>query len=157
MNIRKNVLSLLLCSLVMVACKKENPKEMPGNSIVTPMSGHYVWNFEIPGVGNQESHLVFYTDSIGYVMAGPAYSTNYMMNALRYTETGEERRWIGLGKGGSISKDGVHFVLFFKDITDSTVTIYKRECKEGQNEAENFAYPQPDATSDHGWNVYHKK
>ncbi len=151
---------LLLVSSATSSCKKDDPQpdnNPPAGGVKIPLSGHYVWKFEIPNVGAQESHLVFYTDSVQYVMTGPAYSTNYIMYTESYMENGDEKRWIGTGKGGSISKDGVYFIMFFKDITDSTVTIYKHECKDGKAEAESFAYPADDATEDHGWNVYDKK
>ncbi len=125
-------------------------------TVTNPLSGHYVWKFEIPGLGTQESHLTFYTDSTQYIMIGPAYNTNYMMIQESYTENDNEKRWIGVGKGGSIPKDGVYFVIFIKDIADNTVKIYKRECNGGKEEAENFPYPEPDATADHGWNTYVK-
>lgn len=151
----KTLALLLLCSMAILSCtKKETKTEPPAKRL--PISGHYVWEFEIPGVAVQESHLVFYPDSIGYVMSGAAYNTNYVMEQVSYKETDSEKRWIGVGKGGSISKDGVYFVLFLKDITDSTVTIYKHECSDGKAEAESFAYPDAAATADHGWNVYNK-
>lgn len=84
--------------------------ETPTPKTPYPLSGHYVWTFEIPGVGEQESHLVFYTDSIGYIMVGPAYSTNYMMIQESYTDTNGEMRWIGVGKGGvSQKKENILF------------------------------------------------
>ncbi len=122
---------------------------------VLPLNGTYAWNFNIPGLGDQVSKMTFFNDSIVYDMAGPAYTTNYTMIKESYTATNDQMRWIGVGKGGSINKDGVYFVLFFKDISDNAVSIYKREC-ENKAEAESFAYPAADATADHGWNVYNK-
>lgn len=78
------------------------------------------------------------------------YSTHYTMLPQSYKDSEAEKRWIGIGKGGSISKDGVYFVVFFKEITDSSVVIYKHECANGKEEAEAFAYPAHDATADHG-------
>lgn len=147
--------SILLLILITFSCKKENnhQEEITQVDNITMPSGHYVWEFKISAVGKQESHLILYKDSISYVMTGPAYSTNYIMIKESY----QNGRWIGVGKGGSIPKDDVYFVMFFKDATDNTVTVYKHECKNGKEEAESFPYPAPDATEDHGWNVYHKK
>lgn len=145
-----------------VSCQKKEVAPAPTPAPIAqatplPLSGSYLWKFEIPGVGQQESQLVFYPDSVQYLMQGPALTTNYMMTKDSYTENNSEKRWIGIGKGGSIPKDGVWFVMFFKDITDSSVTIYKRECAKGKEEAESLAYPDANTTADRGWNVYYKK
>ncbi len=153
-QMKRIITGALLAAMFLVACKKENITDDPKKGF--PLSGQYVWNFEIPGLGQQASNLFFHTDSIGYSMTGDVFNTNYMMLKDSYKEDENEKRWIGVGKGGSISKDGVYFVLFFKEITDSTVTIYKRECT-GKEDAETFAHPEPTATADHGWNVYYKK
>lgn len=159
----KNLINITTCSLLLLilcSCKKEEKEQLQPivktPEATVPLSGHYVWKFTIPDVGDQESHLVFYMDSVGYVMTGPAYSTIYTMIQESYTEENNEKRWIGIGRGGSIPKDDKYFVMFFKEITDSTVLIYKHECNEGKTEAETFPYPSDDATADHGWNLYRK-
>ncbi len=164
LNLKHLTFLVIMSGMLFISCKKDdlqpedtkNETPQPAKAKV-PVSGHYLWEFEIPGIGNQESHLTFYTDSVQYIMTGPAYNTNYMMIQESYSEANDQKRWIGIGKGGSISKDGVYFVMFFKDITDNSVTIYKHECDGGREEAESFPYPDPDATADHGWNVYYKK
>lgn len=156
---------LLLHAAVWMSCKKDAPsqpsakeenKEEPGTASFN-LKGQYIWDFEIPNIGAQRSQLFFYKDSIGYAMNGPAYTTDYVMMLEDYTDKNGERRWIGTGRGGSISKDGVWFVLFFKDITDQSVSVYKRECKDGRSEAETYPYPSEHATEDHGWNKYIKQ
>lgn len=156
---------LLLHTTAFISCKKESPiapeaqeepKKETGTADFT-LRGTYKWDFEIPNIGAQQSSLFFYKDSIGYAMSGPAYTTDYVMQLESYTEQNGEQRWIGIGKGGSISKDGVWFVLFFKDATATSVKVYKRECKGGKAEAETFAYPSENATEDHGWNIYLKQ
>lgn len=160
MRKQKAVIMAMAISIVFASCSKDDsaPKQQQETPAAQfPLSGHYIWTFEIPSMGTQNSHFVFYKDSIGYTMDGPVFSTDYIMVQKSYTEKNDEKRWIGVGKGGSIPKDNVYFVLFIKDITDSTATIYKHECTKGKEEAENFAYPRPDETADHGWNVYYKK
>ncbi len=157
----KLFLIIISVSLIWTACKKqpETPqKEDPKiNEVVLPITGTYLWVFNIPGLGTQESQLIFEEDSVLYSMKGPAYTTDYTMIKESYTENDNEKRWIGVGKGGSIPKDDVYFVMFLKDITDSTVTIYKHECTNGKEEADTFAYPDENATADYGWNVYFKQ
>lgn len=96
----------------------------------------------------QESINTFYVDSIVYEMKGNIYATRYTMQKLSYNQA--EKRWIGQ------DFDKIVYVLFFKEMTDSTMVIYKHKCNnKGIEEALEFPYPKPDATEDHGWNVYH--
>lgn len=156
---------LLLHTTTWMSCKKEpavqpatreENKEEPATADFN-LRGQYIWDFEIPNIGAQRSQLFFYKDSIGYNMSGPAYTTDYVMIQESYTDANGQQRWIGTGKGGSISKDGVWFVLFFKDHTATSVKVYKRECKDGKTEAQTFAYPSDNAAEDHGWNIYLKQ
>lgn len=113
------------------------------------LKGTYYWNFKLMGT-LQESINTFYADSIVYEMKGKIYSTKYTMQKLSYDHT--EKRWIGE------APDKTVYVLFFKEVTDSTMVIYKHKCKDkGIQEALNFPYPKPDATEDHGWNMYHSQ
>lgn len=110
------------------------------------LSGDYHWNFQLMGTTQQSIHSM-YADSIQYVMEGKVYSTDYTMEKLSYNKT--NGKWIGR------DNEGIVYVLFFKDHLDSTLTIYKHKCKDdGIQEALSFELPAPDATADHGWNIY---
>lgn len=148
----------LISGLGVASCDKKEKaaQEQEAVKAKVPVNGKFSWHFNIPRMGDQVSAMTFTEDSVLYDMQGPAYTTNYVMIKESYTEQDGVQRWIGVGKGGSINKDGVYFVLFFKDITPASVTIYKRECT-GKTEAATFPYPAADAITDHGWNVYNKE
>lgn len=111
-----------------------------------PYKGNYVWAFNLMG-GEQVSTHSLYPDSIIYTMTGKVYSASYTIQKLSYEQ--ENSKWIGE------DENGIVYVLFFKEKTDSTLTIYKHKCKtKGLEEALHFDMPAPDATDDHGWNVY---
>lgn len=151
----KQLALIIATMLLLLSCNYKNTKkdtEKFSNRLgkdTFKLKGTYYWNFKLMGA-LQESVNTFYADSIAYQMKGKIYSTKYTMKKLSYNDA--EKRWIG-----EDSKKTV-YVMFFKEQTDSSVVIYKHKCKtKGLEEALNFAYPKPDATDDHGWNVYGRK
>lgn len=117
-----------------------------------PVVGKYKWEFEIPGSGIQTSVHEFFPGHIEYSMTGPAHTTAYTQNLVSF-DPGQQR-CITLGSGGSGGdKEGVYFLMFFRNISEGQVTIYKRKCAT-REEAESFPVPVEDAAEDHGWNVY---
>jgi len=110
------------------------------------LTGDYHWNFQLMG-GTQHSVHTFYADSITYVMEGKVYSATYTMKKLAFEQA--KNKWIGQ------DGDDIVYVLFFKDKTDNSITLYKHKCStNGLQEALDFETPAPDATDDHGWNIY---
>lgn len=145
------LLKIFLAILILTSCAHKNSKEETNKYVdqlktdVFEYSGKYVWSFDL--MGEQISTHKLYLDSITYTMEGKVYSTNYIMKKLSYEK--DKGKWIGE------DENGIVYVLFFKEKTDSTLTIYKHKCKKnGLEEALNFGVPAPDATDDHGWNVY---
>lgn len=156
------LIALGLLTFTLTACKKEEAAPTgsgtPTAAAKIPFSGTYTWAFSIPGMGDQVSTHSFWADSIHYSMVGSAYTTDYAQLHVEYHAA--DQRSITVGRGGSIPKDGVYFVMFFKNVTDSTLTIYKRECGEGTaalHEARTMAVPSASTTADHGWNVYRRQ
>lgn len=118
------------------------------------LTGEYIWTFYL-GPIKQTSIHVLANDFIDYRMRGKAHSTNYRMHKISYDNT--QKKWIGK------ADDDVVYVLFFKVTQNANkqITIYKHKCAnkgdEGIKEALDFAYPNDNATADHGWNIYSKK
>lgn len=111
--------------------------------------GTYVWNFKILFTKQTSIHT-FFEDKIEYEMKGKIYSTKYTMKKISYDK--KINKWIGKDE-----KENV-YVLFFRDKTANSVTIYKHKCKEGGlQEAKEFQKSALDTKEDHGWNVYHLK
>ena len=138
--------------VLLTSCTHKNSKEETNKyadqfkTDVFEYKGNYDWAFDLMG-GEQISTHSLYRDSIAYTMTGKVYSTDYTMKKLSYEK--EKGKWIGE------DENGIVYVLFFKEKTDSSLTIYKHKCKtNGLEEALNFGVPRPDATDDHGWNIY---
>lgn len=122
--------------------KNDFPQQLKQDEL--PLFGTYRWQFFLGPVKQVSTHN-FLSSAIDYQMTGKVYSTDYRMHQLSYDAT--QKKWIG-------TADGVVYVLFFKDISDNTLTLYKRKCKNGLAEAVAFSRPADDATTDHGWNIY---
>ncbi len=114
-----------------------------------PVLGKFEWEFEIPGAGRQTSVHEFFPGHIHYSMSGPAHSASYTQDLVSYDPS--EMRCITKARGDN--KDGVCHLMFFKDIGEHKITIYKRKCPDLKT-AETFGYPEADTTEDHGWNTY---
>ncbi|MEM8896811.1 MAG: hypothetical protein AAGC85_01845 [Bacteroidota bacterium] len=145
-------ISLLTTLMVLNACSHKSSQEEIAavedqfTQDEFSLTGDYHWSFQLMG-GTQHSVHTFFADSIDYTMEGKVYSTDYTMKKLSFDQT--RQKWIGRDENGFV------YVLFFKEQTDSTLTIYKRKCKaNGIEEALSFSFPEANATEDHGWNVY---
>lgn len=143
---------ILIAILFLTSCAHKNSKEETNKYVnqlkkdIFEYNGNYVWAFDLMGSEQVSTHTL-YQDSISYTMKGKVYLTNYTMKKLSYEK--DKGKWIGE------DENGIVYVLFFKEKTDSTLTIYKHKCKtNGLEEALNFVVPAPDATDDHGWNIY---
>lgn len=145
-------IAVLTIVLLLLSCVHKNRKEET-NKYASQLKkdvfehvGDYVWTFDLMSSKQVSTHT-FFQDSIAYTMTGKVYSTDYTMKKLSYEK--DKGKWIGE------DENGIVYVLFFKEETDSTLTIYKHKCKKnGLEEALNFDVPKPDATDDHGWNIY---
>ncbi|MBX9808109.1 MAG: hypothetical protein K2X95_09970 [Flavobacteriaceae bacterium] len=145
---------MLLVFSLSVSCSKDDDNTSTPTSDKIPFNGSYEWVFDIPSHGSQKSINTFYPDYIQYTIEGSAYSNQYAQTLYWYYAS--DKKLITIGKGGNPDKTGKYFVLFFKDITNTSLSIYKRECS-NLEEAKNFPLPAVNATTDHGWNVYNKK
>lgn len=112
----------------------------------TPVKGKYRWDFEIQGSGLQSSVHDFADGYILYTMKGAAYTVEYRMDILKH----EKNRYLLQGAG---PKSGKFFVICLANVTQESVTLYKKEFATLE-EAEGFPQPDLSNTESHGWNVY---
>ncbi len=153
----ENLFKVLILIILFISCSNQdmentknnikNPKDIENiDTGDLPTSGSYSWSFKIV-LSEQKSTHTFFSDRIDYKMEGGIYSTKYSMKKISYEK--DKGKWIGKDEKGNV------YVMFFKDKTENSVTIYKHKCKKGGlKEAEDFEKPSADTTDDHGWNVY---
>jgi len=152
-------ISILVIISFFSFCKSDDnnqPEEPQKNEIKLPVSGKYKWSFTITTEISQISTHEFSNEKIRYTMVGGAYNNAYDMILESYDQN--ESRIISVGQGGSegYNKDGVYFVMFLKDITENSVSIYKKECISKEH-AYSFPLPIDSDPNDHGWNKYEKE
>lgn len=133
----------------LAACSKS---DNDSSQTKIPFSGVFTWEFEIPTMGKQLSVHKFYADSIRFEMTGGAYTNSYLQKLVWYNA--DEQRCVSVGEGGG--KDGIYFVMFFKNVTPNAMTIYKKQCT-SKEEAMTIAEPDAATEADHGWNVYYRQ
>lgn len=116
-----------------------------------PVYGKYRWEFEVPGAGMQT--LIFsFTDSVINVdMTGKALTRNYDLSVLLCD--GKINKIIAQGMNGE--KKDIFSTIFFKEIREESVMIFKKEFPT-QAEAELFDIPPAESTESHGWNKFDK-
>lgn len=151
-QIRFSLLSILV--LLGFACATKNTAEETSRlsgqltDDIFSLTGDFHWNFSLMGTDQHSIHT-FYADSITYKMSGSVYATDYTMKKLSFEK--DKNKWIGQ------DENGIVYVLFFKDISPQSISLYKHKCKNnGLEEALAFAVPSADTTKDHGWNIYTK-
>lgn len=149
----------LAASAMLVACSRESVgdknRATPGEhaqEVVAaadlrrdtfPLRGSYRWTFELAGFTQVSTHT-FDENQIAYSMEGRVYATEYTMRMVSYDA--DDRKWIG-------HDDEHHYAMFIDPQEDGRLNMYKHKCA-GLAEALAFARPAPDATEDHGWNIY---
>lgn len=147
--IATSVLSLLMLSSCVKKDKITSISTEPinSNSIDIPFSGDWEREFETgPGIKHKANYHV-YKDSIRYKLAGIFVNRDYVM--LRDTFLNKENKFIGH------TSDNQYYVLFAKDVSENTVTIYKQEIKNVE-EGLKITQPADNTTESHGWNTFQK-
>ncbi|MEM8928499.1 MAG: hypothetical protein AAGC45_09860 [Bacteroidota bacterium] len=148
----KNVLPIpaliLIGTFLTVSCSNEEDSEPIMG--LDPISFEGTWNrqFEAgPGNWHNVSYKV-YQDSIRYTLSGSVGQANYVL--LRDTFMLQDQRYIGH------TPQGTHYLIFVKDATDQSITLYKQPI-ENISEGMTLAVPPADTQENHGWNTYEKQ
>ncbi len=112
-----------------------------------PFEGNWTRNFELAKDSVLHVYYSVWTDSIQYEIQGPL-SVKYMM--YKDTFISKDNRWIG-----RLNK--VPFVIFLKNISPDSITLYKKEVK-NNSEALQMHFPsKKDRSHFSSWNTYYLK
>lgn len=128
-----------------VATSVEPPEDLADDPI--PFLGTWTHEFDVPpGLPHIATYVVT-PDHIHYTLTGSVGSADYTMTRDAFSAS--DNRFVGH------TKDGEFYVLFAREVSDRTMTIYKQKV-DGVTAALELAVPADDTTESHGWNTYEK-
>ncbi|MEE9361007.1 MAG: hypothetical protein V3U92_00245 [Cellulophaga sp.] len=131
---------------VLFSCAKDDSS--PDLEEQISFTGVWKRQFEA-GLGNlHDVSYKIYQDSIRYKISGSIGNADYVI--LKKEFTARNDRFIGFNPDNKF-----HYVLFFKEISDKNITIYKKEVFSFEK-AQLVKFPASDNTENHGWNTFGK-
>jgi len=136
-------LTLVALFIGFTSCNKEDIDQ--GIDVIS-FEGSFSRDFEVQGTAQRATYTITQS-TIRYDLIG-GHQTNYT-TTKNYFST-NNNRWIGYRESNS-----TFYVIFFKDISDTEITLYKKEVA-SLDEGESTNVPAADDTENHGWNTYYK-
>ena len=142
----KTIKFLALIALFIGFASCDNDDDTPKEDSIT-FKGSFSREFDVQGTTQTATYTIT-QDKINYDLAGGFAQTNYDTEKKYYSNN--DKRWVGYRNSNS-----TYYVIFFKDVSDTKITLYKKEVaslEAGKTEP----IPAADDTENHGWNVYQK-
>lgn len=137
-------LSLLILILGFASCDSDDSS--PGNDTIN-FEGSFSRNFDVQGITQRATYKIE-QGILNYDLSGGFAQTNYDTKKVYYSQN--DNRWIGFRESNS-----TYHVIFFKNISETEITLYKKEV--GSLDAgKSEPIPAADDTENHGWNTYQK-
>ncbi|MFV0571250.1 MAG: hypothetical protein ACK5M1_02315 [Xanthomarina gelatinilytica] len=139
---------LFFITSLLFSCSDDDSQVIDMQEDVIEFTGTWQRQFEAgPGNLHYVTYKV-YQDSIRYTLEGAIGSANCNIEKDHFAKT--DNRFVGHN-----SENDIYYVLFIKDISESNITIYKKEVSDVE-EGQTTAVPTADDTDNHGWNTYTK-
>ncbi len=138
-------LTLIALFVGFISCDKDD--DGPKEDIIS-FTGSFSREFTVPGDIVQTATYTIAQDKINYDLAGEFAQTNYDTEKKYFSDA--DKRWVGFRESNN-----TYSVIFFNNISDTEITLYKKEVaslEAGKTEA----VPAADDTENHGWNIYNK-
>lgn len=109
--------------------------------------GSFSRDFEVAGYQQRATYTVT-DETISYELTGGMGQANYNIEKEHYVSS--DNRWVGYRESNF-----TYYVLFFKDVSDTEFTLYKKEV-ESLDAGKSEPIPAADDTENYGWNTYYK-
>ena len=140
------ILAFIALFISFTSCSKEDDSPVPGNDTIE-FEGSFGREFDVQGTTQKVTYTID-QNKINYDLAGGVANVNYDIKKEYYSK--DDKRWIGYKESNS-----TYYLIFFKDISDTKVTLYKKKVASlDVGKAEPI--PAADDTKNHGWNTYQK-
>lgn len=139
------LLALIALFIGFTSCDKDDDPILGNDTIA--FEGSFSRQFDVQGTTQRATYSIT-QDNINYDLAGGFAQTNY--DTAKEYFSSDDNRWIGYRESNN-----TYYVLFFKNVSDTEITLYKKEVaslEEGKIEP----VPAADDTENHGWNTYQK-
>lgn len=134
------LLTVLSLFIGLTSCTKED-----ATTEAILEEGTFSRTFEVQEILQRASYTIT-QDKISYALSGGFAETSYDIVKEYYSE--DEQRWVGYRESNN-----AYYVLFFKDYSDTAITIYKMQVT-SLEEGKSAAIPAADDTENYGWNLY---
>lgn len=139
----KKCIYLTIIIFTLISCKKEINITKPDKNFVTFIG---TWSRDFDVLGNlQTAKYTIKLEQIDYKLTG-LHTAEYSLKKDSYNE--EDGRWIGHN-----IENNQYYVLFFKNVEQEEITIYKQKINDPNN-ALDLAIPPDDTEKNYGWNKY---
>ncbi len=138
------VLTLLTLFIGFSSCNSDDDNSL-GNDTIT-FEGSFSRNFEVENITQRATYTIA-QDKITYALEGGFAETNYDITKEYYAAS--DNRWIGYR-----ASNETYYVIFFKNTSDSEITLYKKEV-ESVNAGMTEPIPASDDAENYGWNTYY--
>ncbi|MEX0275602.1 MAG: HmuY family protein [Flavobacteriaceae bacterium] len=137
---------LLLFSLtIFTSCDTDDDSPQGVDSIT--FTGTFSRQFEVQGAPQRATYIIA-EDKVSYTLTGGVGQADYELDKLYFSKG--DNRWIGHRKSND-----TYYVMFFKDISDTKISLYKKEVA-SLDAGKSEPVPAADNTENHGWNNYEK-
>lgn len=111
------------------------------------IEGAFTRDFDVQGFTQRATYTIS-EDNINYDLSGGFAQTNYDITKEDYSVS--DKRWVGYS-----ATNDAYYVIFFKDVTETAITLYKKQVSSLEQGKEEVA-PVANDTENYGWNTYEK-
>ncbi len=140
------LLAFLALFISFASCDNDDDSPEPGNDSIDFL-GSFSREFDVQGTTQRATYAIA-QDKINYDLAGGFAQTNY--DTAKEYFSSDDNRWIGYR-----ASNDTYYVIFFKNTSDTEVTLYKKEVA-SLDAGKKEPIPAADNTENHGWNTYKK-
>ena len=137
------ILVVAFLTFTAISCDSDNDDDL---SQIT-FEGVFSRAFEVQGFQQRATYTIG-QENISYELTGGIGQASYSIGEKYFSSN--DNRWIGYRESNA-----TYYLMFFKNISDTEISIYKKEVS-SLEEGKAAPIPAADDTENYGWNIYKK-